>query len=195
MKDVRHFSRIQNLAIVCFSSSNGGLELTAIQLAIGFKKRSAECTLIVPAASPMASQAEKLGLDVVCFSPRIKYGDFLTSMRLARLMKSRKIDVVIVMQSKDINVVAASKLFHPRTKLVFYQQMQSRVNKRDVLHTWMYSKLSLWISLTNRMKQEVLESTKMPEGLIRVVPLGRDTRVFDPRLYSQRRARKRYIYR
>jgi glycosyltransferase involved in cell wall biosynthesis len=32
----------------------------------------------------------------------------------------------------------------------------------------------------------------MPEELIRVVPLGRDTSVFDPTLYSQRRARKRY---
>jgi glycosyltransferase involved in cell wall biosynthesis len=42
------------------------------------------------------------------------------------------------------------------------------------------------------MKQEVLQNTKVPEELIRVVPLGRDTHVFDPRLYSQRRARKRY---
>ena len=192
MKDVMRFSKSHNLAIICFSSSFGGLELTGIQLAMEFKKRGAECTLIVPAASPMASQAEKHGLGVELLRPKMKYGDFLTSLRLAHLMKSRGIDIAIVMQSKDINVVAASKLFHPWTKLVFYQQMQSQVNKRDVLHTWIYSKLSLWISLTNRMKQEVLQNTKVPEALIRVVPLGRDTRTFDPRLYSQRRARKRY---
>ena len=192
MNNVMRFSRNHNLAIICFSSSFGGLELTTLQLAIEFKKRNAECTLIVPAATPMAIEAEKHGLRVEYFKPKIKYGDLLTSLRLAHLMKTRGIDIAIVMQSKDINVVAASKLFHPRTKLVFYQQMQSQINKRDVLHTWMYSKLSLWISLTNRMKQEVLQNTKVPEELIRVVPLGRDTRVFDPRLYSQRRARKRY---
>jgi D-inositol-3-phosphate glycosyltransferase len=192
MNNVMRFSRNHNLAIICFSSSFGGLELTTLQLAIEFKKRNAECTLIVPAATPMAIEAEKHGLRVEYFKPKMKYGDFLTSLRLAHLMKSSGIDIAIVMQSKDINVVAASKLFHPWTKLVFYQQMQSQINKRDVLHTWMYSKLSLWISLTNRMKQEVLQNTKVPEELIRVVPLGRDTRVFDPRLYSQRRARKRY---
>jgi D-inositol-3-phosphate glycosyltransferase len=96
------------------------------------------------------------------------------------------------MQSKDINVVAAAKLFFPRVKLAFYQQMQSRIDKRDVFHTWMYSKLSLWISLTKRMKQEVLEHTRVPERLIRVVPLGRDTGVFDPTLYNRRASRRRY---
>ena len=185
MKNIMSFSRNHNLAIICFSSSFGGLELTAIQLAVEFKKRDAECTLIVPASTPLASQAEKHGLRVEFLKPKMKYGDFLTSIRLARLMKARGIDIAMVMQSKNINVVVASKLFHPWTKLVFYQQMQSQISKRDVLHTWMYSKLSLWISLTNRMKQEVLENTKMPEQLIRVVPLGRDTRVFNPRLYSQ----------
>jgi D-inositol-3-phosphate glycosyltransferase len=192
MKNVMSFSKNHNLAIICFSPSFGGLELTAVQLAIEFKKRSAECLLIVPPSTPLASQAEKYGLRVKFLSPKMKYGDFLTSLRLSRLMKSQGIDIAIVMQSKDINVVAASKVFYPWTKLVFYQQMQSQINKRDVLHTWMYSKLSLWISLTNRMKQEVLENTKMPEDLIRVVPLGRDTREFDPHLYSQRRARKRH---
>jgi D-inositol-3-phosphate glycosyltransferase len=192
MNNVMNFSKNHNLAIICFSSSLGGLELTALQLAIEFKKRGAECTLIVPPSTPLASHAEKHGLRVEFLRPKMKYGDFLTSVRLARLMKSCAIDIAMVMQSKDINVVVASKLFHPWTKLVFYQQMQSQINKRDVLHTWMYSKLSLWISLTNRMKQEVLENTNVPEELIRVVPLGRDTRAFDPSRYNQRRARKRY---
>ena len=190
--NITSFSKNHNLAIVCFSSSLGGLELTAIQLAVEFKKRTAECTLIVPADTPLASQAQKHGLRVEFLKPKMKYGDFWASVRMARILKTRRIDIAIVMQSKDINIVAASKLLHPWTKLVFYQQMQSQIDKRDVLHTWIYSKLSLWISLTKRMKQEVLENTNVPEDRIRVVPLGRDTRVFDPRRFDQRRARKRY---
>jgi D-inositol-3-phosphate glycosyltransferase len=192
MKNVMSFSRNNNIALICFSSSLGGLELTAIQLAIEFKKRNAECTLIVPAATRLAGLAKKHGLRVACLSPTIKYGDFLASVRLAHIMQSHAIDIALAMQSKDINVVVASKLFRPWTKLVFYQQMQSQVDKRDMLHTWMYSKLSLWISLTNRMKQEVLQNTKVPEDIIRVVPLGRDTRAYDPRLYNQRKARHAY---
>lgn len=190
--NITSFSKNHNLAIVCFSSSLGGLELTAIQLAVEFKKRTAECTLIVPADTPLASQAQKHGLRVEFLKPKMKYGDLWASIRMARILKTRRIDIAIVMQSKDINIVAASKLLHPWTKLVFYQQMQSQIDKRDVLHTWIYSKLSLWISLTKRMKQEVLENTNVPEDRIRVVPLGRNTRVFDPRRFDQRGARKRY---
>jgi glycosyltransferase involved in cell wall biosynthesis len=66
------------------------------------------------------------------------------------------------------------------------------VNKRDFLHTWMYSKLSRWITLTNRMKREVLAHTRVPEEMISVVPLGRDMNLFDPKSYNQRAMRERY---
>jgi glycosyltransferase involved in cell wall biosynthesis len=102
------------------------------------------------------------------------------------------VEIAVVMQSKDINVVVASKLAYPGIKVVYYQQMQSTVDKRDALHTWMYSKLSLWISLTNRMKTEVLAHTRVPEHLVKVVPLGRDTHVFDPRRYDQVLMRRRF---
>jgi glycosyltransferase involved in cell wall biosynthesis len=186
------FSRYHNIAIICFSSSVGGLELTSIRLACEFNKRMANTVLIIPPNTPLSREAERQELHAEHLSPRLKYGDLLASRRLAAILRSNQIDIALVMQSKDINVVAAAKLFYPRAKLVFYQQMQSSIDKRDVFHTWMYSKLSLWISLTKRMKQEVLEHTRVPEGLIRVVPLGRDTRLFDPALYDWRKARQRY---
>jgi glycosyltransferase involved in cell wall biosynthesis len=186
------FSRNHNIAIICFSSSVGGLELSTIRLAGEFNKRMANSLLVIPSETPLSREAAKEELRAEYLKPRLKYGDLLASRRLADILRSNRIDIAVVMQSKDINVVAGAKLFFPRVKLVFYQQMQSRIDKRDVLHTWMYSKLSLWISLTKRMKQEVLEHTRVPERLIRVVPLGRDTQLFDPMLYDQNKARKRY---
>jgi glycosyltransferase involved in cell wall biosynthesis len=186
------FSRNHNIAIICFSSAVGGLELSTIRLAGEFNKRMASSLLIIPSETPLSREASKEELHTEYLNPRLKYGDLLASIRLARILRSNRIDIAVVMQSKDINLVAAAKLLFPRVKLVFYQQMQSRIDKRDVFHTWMYSKLSLWISLTKRMKQEVLEHTKVPERMIRVVPLGRDTRLFDPTLYNRKKARERY---
>lgn len=186
------FSKNHNIAIICFSSANGGLELSTIQLARELNVRKANCILVVPSGSPMSVEAKKHDLQVESVNPGLKYGDILASVRLARILKSHETEIAVVMQSKDINIVAGAKLFYPSPKLVYYQQMQSKVNKRDVLHTWMYSKLSLWISLTKRMKLEVLEHTRVPEQLIRVVPLGRDTHRFDPRRYNQSEARRRY---
>jgi glycosyltransferase involved in cell wall biosynthesis len=152
----------------------------------------ASSLLVIPPDTPLSREAAKEELHTAYLKPRLKYGDLVASKRLADILRSHQIDIAVVMQSKDINVVAAAKLFFPRVKLAFYQQMQSRIDKRDVFHTWMYSKLSLWISLTKRMKQEVLEHTRVPEQLIRVVPLGRDTGKFDPTLYNRRASRQRY---
>jgi D-inositol-3-phosphate glycosyltransferase len=190
--EIMTFSRHHNIAIICFSSSVGGLELSTIRLASEFNKRMANTLLVIPSDTPLSREAANEELHAQYVKPRMKYGDLLASWQLANILRSNQIDIAVVMQSKDINIVAAAKLFFPRVKLVFYQQMQSQIDKRDVFHTWMYSKLSLWISLTKRMKQEVLEHTKMPEKLIRVVPLGRDTRLFDPGLYDPKKARKRY---
>jgi len=186
------FSKHHNIALICFSGSFGGLELSTIQLAREFNKRSANCTLIIPPRTPLAREAAKYDLRVDYLKPRLKYGDLLASRRLAHLMKFHEIDLAVVMQSRDISIVATSKLLYSPVKLVYYQQMQSSIDKRDVLHTWMYSKLSLWISLTKKMKQEVLEHTRVPEALVKVVPLGRDVHLFDPELYNQRKARRRY---
>jgi len=192
MQGGMRFSRNQRIAFICFSSSFGGLELSTIQLASDLKRRMADCLLVVPASTPLADQAMKNDLRAEFLKPKLKYGDLLASRRLAHILRAHRIEIAVLMQSKDIGVVAAAKLAYPAVKLVFYQQMQSKVNKRDVLHTWMYSKLSLWISLTKRMKQEVLEHTRVPEQLIRVVPLGRYTRLFDPQRYNQSEARKRH---
>ncbi|MBM4161474.1 MAG: glycosyltransferase family 4 protein [Ignavibacteria bacterium] len=189
MHDRATFSRNHDIAFICFSSSFGGLELTTVRLARDFGQRMANCTLVVPAGTPLAAQAAAHALHVEYLEPGLKYGDILASRRLARILKSLRVDVAVVMQSKDINVVTAAKLAYPALKIVFYQQMQSGVSKRDFLHTWMFKKLSLWISLTARMKQDVIEHTRMPEELVRVIPLGRDTDLFDPQMYDSSNAR------
>jgi glycosyltransferase involved in cell wall biosynthesis len=42
------------------------------------------------------------------------------------------------------------------------------------------------------MKQEVVEHTRVPEGVISVVPVGRDMNLFDPKEYDRRAARKQF---
>jgi D-inositol-3-phosphate glycosyltransferase len=192
MPESLNFSKKRRVALICFSASLGGLELTTVRLARDLKTRMADCLLVVPPGTPLADQAVKNGLEVEFLDPTLKYGDLLAAIRLARILSSHRIEIAILMQSKDINVAAAATWVYPRLKLVYYQQMQSGVNKRDLLHTWMYSKLSLWISLTKRMKQEVIEHTRVPEELITVVPLGMDARLFDPKIYDRSEARKRH---
>ena len=93
------------------------------------------------------------------------------------------------MQSKDIHLAVIASMITPQVKLVFYQQMNSHYNKRDFIHSWLYSKLSLWISLTQRMKEDVLSYTCMARDKVQVVPLGTDLQQFDPSRYNKNDAR------
>jgi D-inositol-3-phosphate glycosyltransferase len=186
------FSSQPELALICFSSSFGGLELTTIRLAQDFNHRSARAFVIAPEGAPLAEEAARLGIQVEFLKPGLKYGDMFASWKLSRILRARNAGIALLMQSRDINIAAAAKLAYPDVKLVYYQQMQSAIDKRDRLHTWMYLKLSLWVTLTEQMKRDVLIYTRVPERLVKVAPLGRDTRMFDPSKHNRSAAKRRF---
>lgn len=180
----------RHVALICFSHSLGGLELSTLRIAAVMSAKGVAVTIVAPHGSPLAQRAVERTLDVVPLSPRWKYGDIRTALQLGKILKERGVETVILMQSADIHLAALASFIAPRAKLVFYQQMRSTYNKRDLLHTWMYSRLSLWISLTQSMKDEVVRFTRMPEDKIAVVPLGTDLHRFDPKRYKKSDSRE-----
>jgi D-inositol-3-phosphate glycosyltransferase len=192
MNDEITFSKNRNIAFVCFSSSFGGLELSMLKLASQFNKRMADCVIIVPPNTLLAQSAKQYDLRVEPVKTKLKYGDIAASIHLARILQSHRIDIVVIMQSKDMSIVTLAHLLSPNTKLVFYQEMQFGINKRDILHTWMYSHLSLWITLTKKMKREVIEHTRIPQDRISVIPIGTDMKRFDPNLYNRETTRNQF---
>jgi len=192
MNDKIIFSKNCNIAFVCFSSSFGGLELSTLKLASEFNKRMANCLIIIPPNTSLVQFVRQYDLKVELLKTRLKYVDVAASIQLARILQSHHIDVVIIMQSKDMSIVTIAHILYPYAKLVFYQGMQFGINKRDILHTWMYSHLSLWITLTKRMKQEVIEHTRMLQERISIIPLGIDTHRFDSSLYDQKTTRQQF---
>ena len=175
----------KKIAIVCFSNSLGGLELSALRLAEAMTKRGTSVLLIAPPSSPIAERASKTNLSVAALASRWKYGDFSTLRTLVRVLKAHQIEIVLLMQSKDIHLTAVASIFVPALKLVYYQQMNSRHNKRDILHTWVYSKLALWFTLTRNMRSDVLASTRVPGEKVKVVALGADLHLFNPSLIKK----------
>ena len=182
-------TRLKKVALVCFSHSLGGLELSTIRIAQAMKKKGVSPLVIVPKSSLLERHAQEVNLETVTISPRWKYGDLTAAYHLARVLLDQQVDVVLLMQSCDIHLAAIASMKVPRVKLVFYQQMNSRYNKRDFIHTWVYSKLSLWISLTQSMKEDVLSFTRMPNEKVTVLPLGTDLQQFDPSQYDKNEAR------
>jgi D-inositol-3-phosphate glycosyltransferase len=184
------FSSLHSIALLCFSDSEGGLELTTIRLAEELQQRGAP-TLVVtlPKSSLMQWSADKQ-ITAIPLKPKIKYGDIVTARRIGIAFRQHNIEAVIVMRSADIHLAVLAKHWHPSLRIVFYQQMQSGINKRDALHTWLYSHLDLWMTLTESMRVSVLENTRMCGDHVEVAHLGRDTNEFHPNVLLQDEARK-----
>jgi glycosyltransferase involved in cell wall biosynthesis len=182
---------IPNIAIVCLSHSLGGLELTAFRLAEEFRQHGGEVLLLVPLNSPLLMPAMDAGIASSPVKRRWRYFDPVASKDLARAFRNHQIQYAIVLQSKDVHLAVHAQLFARKTKLIFYQQMQSGINKRDVYHTWLFSRLSAWATLTDIMRSEVLHFTKMSPEKVTVIPLGIDVSRFNPDSYSQKESRKK----
>jgi len=181
---------LKKIALVCFSHALGGLELSTLRIAQTMTQKGVSVVVIVPQSSPLEQRANDAHLDVITISPRWKYGDVRSVFRLARIIRDQKIDLIFLMQSADIHLAVLASCLARKVKLVFYQQMNSRYNKRDVIHSWLYSKISLWISLTRMMKEDVLVYTRMPREKVIVVPLGTDLRYFNPADYHTHETRR-----
>ncbi|HTX17165.1 MAG TPA: glycosyltransferase family 4 protein [Bacteroidota bacterium] len=177
------------IAIVCFSRSLGGLELSTLRLVRTMSAKGVFAEAVVPPDSPLSRKAKEWEVRSVTMEPRWRYGDYFAARRLAAILKKNRIDFVILMQSHDIHLASLASQWLPQARLIFYQQMDSRHDKRDLFHTWVFSKLSLWITLTQRMRENALAFTRMPAERMKVVPLGTDLERFDPSLWDKAGAR------
>ena len=184
----------KRFAFVCFSQSLGGLELTTLRIAEAIVKKGHSALLIAPLSSPLIGRAEASGVVVRALAPRWKYGDLLAAASLSRALRENQIEIVVLTQSKDLHLAALASLVFPGPKLVFYQQMDSGYNKRDWLHTWVFSRLSRWITLTEGMKRNVVSFTRMLDRNIEVVPLGINLQKFDSRKYAKASARRLFKF-
>ncbi len=186
----RRFRRYRAVAFICLSESAGGLELTTIRLASECRTRGAQPLIIAPAGSPLEQLAASEGMPFGALRPRLKYGDLLAAGRLAVLMRRHRTEIAILMRSQDIHLAALARLSRRAPHLVFYQQMQSGLAKRDPLHSWVHARIDRWLTLTARMRDDVLRLTRIPPERVDVVPLGRDTTVFRPDVMSRGAARQ-----
>ncbi len=124
--------------------------------------------------------------------PRMKYGDAFAALRLSRILRHNGIQVTLLTQSRDLHLAAIASKLLPGLKVVFYQQMDSGYNKRDVLHSLVFSRIARWYTLTEEMRKKVLTCTRVPAHTVEVVPLGIDVKHFDATRYKKSAARKAF---
>ncbi len=117
-----------------------------------------------------------------CYSLSKKSSLFnpIYSYKLSRFLDSHSIDLCIVPKSNLLGTaVLAKKLSKRKPKIIFYQQMQSGINKKDIYHNWIYKNLDGVIVLTKAMKKMLEETTNIEPSKVFVCPYGVDWKKFE----------------
>lgn len=188
----KNAGRPLHIGFVSFSGAYGGLEMTLLNFAEQFQRKQDRSTLLGRPGTPIMDEARRKGISTIALSPLFKYPDPVTALRLRRVCKELGIDILLSSQSKDAGTLRLATMSRTGTRVVYFQQMQSGVPKRDSYHTWAFGGYSRWITLTEKMRRETIRCTRYPPERIIAVPLGIDLGVFDPSRYDTNAARKEF---
>ncbi|XZF13614.1 glycosyltransferase family 4 protein [Chitinophagaceae bacterium MMS25-I14] len=162
-----------HIAILCASVGFGGLELNTLKLAGWLRAYGWQVSLMVAEGTVMHQRAVAMG-EKVYTMPAKSRGLGLNKMQpLRRWLKETQAEILFTPLNKDIATGSMYKrLYNSRLKLVYQQQMQVGVNKKDLIHTLRYSMVDMWVAPLQYLREEVIEKTRVDAGRIAVIPLG-----------------------
>jgi len=162
-----------------------------VEIARELTRRGHFVRLIAPAACPLLLRATELSLPVLAVSPWLKYLDVAAADRLRGVFHRDRTQMVLIGQSRDVSTVRLATLFRSSPSLLFLQQMQFDVGKKDPFHRWAYGGIDLWLTLTDRMRDSVIRNTTVDPERVQTFPIGSDLTRFDPDQYDAKRERER----
>ncbi len=175
---------------VCFSQSGGGLEMYMANISYYLMHRGHLIWTVAPVNSFIAEKIHQFGLPIITINPRLRYMDFLTARTLSKIVKKNQIDIIHVHQSMDLSTLILVKKFAGRGHIIFTQQMESQRKKQDIFHRWVYSNLDGLITITDRMRQQVLNNTLMPQQNVFRLYYGIPVEKFKPSEKKRKAARR-----
>jgi len=179
------------IGIVCNSLSWGGLELFMGKMALWSKSEGHSPIIFCPPKSKIEAYAQENNLSYISFATTWKYADLAAMYKLKSLFKKHQIETCLIGHSKDIGLLALTKkIFRLDCTLVYPQQMQIGVDKKDFLHTFFYNALDSWICPLEWLRENTLNHTHIKPEKVKVIPFGIDTQLFTSPTPTQQEARK-----
>ncbi|MNK22792.1 Mannosylfructose-phosphate synthase [compost metagenome] len=169
---------------ICLSSSWGGLEMVALEMAEYFKAQG-----VLSCVSAGAVLEKKLGEKGMDFQelPGGKKSYFSRALALRKILKGSQIRVVLVQQLHDLWYLrlALIGLDHP-PRIVGLSHTFVGLSKKDFMHKWIYSSLSKLICLTEVHKKNLLKYLPVSDKQLEVIPNAVSLSRFSPKKRSDK---------
>jgi len=172
------------------STGWGGLEMNTLKLARLLTEKGFEITLFTKNNSTLFEKGKEVFSTIELIERKRKYLDFKSAKRLSEILKTNDITRILVVDNKDLDVVAWTKMrYYKNLKIIYQQHMQIGVNKKDWLHTKRFKAIDVWVSPLPFLKQEIAIRTNFPLNRVQIIPIGLNTSEFKDRKYTKTEAK------
>jgi len=146
---------------VCLNSALGGLELYFHTCCLALRDAGHEIVSLRLPDSRLHKLAEKDAVPVITMSIKGRWFPLAKAWELREIITSNQIEIVHGHFKDDIPLLALTRLItRHRFKIIFTRQMPMPHRKKDIYHRFIYSKIDLFITITEQLKKDALR--KLP---------------------------------
>lgn len=176
-----------NICFLVNLTGFGGLEIQTLLRAKDSRERG-HLPIVVTRRNTRSEQfAKSNGLSVEYLAG----STILESFKLSKIFDKYEINICIVPKTNLLPLALLGRKFSKsKPKIIFYQQMQSGINKKDIYHNIIYKNLDGAIVLTSKMKTMLIETTNINPERVFVVPYGVDWEAFQNEKHKREENRK-----
>jgi glycosyltransferase involved in cell wall biosynthesis len=167
------------IGFFCGSRAWGGLEINNLRLCRWLKERGLQPILFCESNTRLADEAAIHGIEKMELGTHTKHFSFRTAYQLSRTLSRQQINIVVIGHYHHFYMSVWAKIFSGQSlRIVYWQQMQLVLNKKDFYHSFFYRRLDAWITPLNYLKSQLMANTVLPLDKITVIPLGVEIELF-----------------
>ncbi|MBI2712645.1 MAG: glycosyltransferase family 4 protein [Bdellovibrio sp.] len=179
-----------NALVVCLSHSWGGLEQVAANDSLDLGALGLNVKVLCLEDTPIydyLKNRSEVSLLPLGFEPR-NYFDFKLRKKLHQLLDSG-INLIHSHQTSLLGSIVPWVWSRPKIALLATRHIMSDHYKKDFFHRAIYSRLDYLIVVSHMLRRNVLETHSIRERSVKVVNLGLDFEVFNPKNTDSTRQR------
>ena len=168
-----------NILFSCGSGSWGGLEIITLQTALKLADRGTNIRILCASGTKLEVEAQRSGLQTI---PLLGKKSSIPSaiLKLKKLIKNSDIDVIHSHLSHDLWILTpALRYSNSQAKLFLTKHMESGVEKKDMLHRYLYKRVNGIFAISGFIKQNIIETCPVSPEIVHLIPDGIDLEKFD----------------
>ncbi len=176
----------------CLSKSWGGMEMITLIFIRKLIERNYQVELLCVEESRMQIEANNLGIIIHPVKASGYFHPF-TILKIASLIKNNHYNLIHTQASKDLwLLVPALKIAASTISLFFTKHMGSFIVKKDVLHKFLYQRVTIAFAISTIIKNNLIETTPLPVDKIKLLYNAVDVKKFDPVSADRNTIRKEF---